>query len=65
MAKNVLTKASIIRIIVMEKLKRGLIYFILAAGCIIFLYPIIYAVNVSFFSPEGYENTAPTFFPYC
>ncbi len=62
MAKD-LTKASITRVIAIEKLKRGLIYFILVAGSIVFLYPIIYAVGVSFMSTEEFVSIIPSLLP--
>jgi len=63
MTKNITTKASIARIIVIEKLKRGLIYSILIGGCIVFLYPILYAVGVGFMSAETFAVTPPSLLP--
>ena len=62
MIKNI-SKASMIRIIAIEKLKRGLIYFILAGGCIVFLYPILYAVGVGFMTAKAFALTPPSLLP--
>lgn len=63
MTKNIMTKASTIRIIVTERLKRSSVYFMLIAGSIVFLYPIIYAVAVGFMDKYEFTSTPPTLLP--